>query len=334
MGKRCLATDHETKGRDTSIAPTTKHNMISLFALLLAVGCALARNPVVISPRNATLNAGDTIIIEWGKANTGFVNIDLVGLVLGQQPLLIAHGVPATQQSYSWKVPEVLRTAVGYQVRVWGTSPPAPGETEGISELFTVFNNIPKAINAFKVLSPSKEQPCIAGKKCMISWDFPQDGKEPAFVHINLFQAGNQNPLVHIGDAAAADKSFVWEVPANAAYMEKKGLYVSVSGAGTPVNGPAFSNEMGANSYSWEFGNAAPVAGAFGQAGVQEAGDNNQFKAQEVEDVETQTITVTTGTTTIKTTVTESNAAAGMASSSSFSQAFWFLVVPLLVLLF
>jgi len=171
----------------------------------------------------------------------------------------------------------------------------------------------------------------------MITWDYPDTINGPADVHLRLFEAGNPNPLVHIGDARASEKSFLWNVPDKAPYLEKNGLYVSVSGAGTPAIGPGFGNRMGANSGPFNLAAAAGTAdaGAFGQAGAgvpQE--DNNEFKQQQVEDIETDTVTVTTNTVTIKTTITESNAAAGMASSGSSSHAFWFLVLPLLVLLF
>lgn len=224
--------------------------------------------------------------------------------------------------------PHVLLTAVGYKVRVWGSAPPRPGEQQGVSEMFTVFNNIPKAINAFKVLTPNGEQPCRAGKSCQISWNFPDTIEGPDYVHIRLFEAGNSKPLAHIADVPASMKSYSWDVPADAPFMDKKGLYVSVSGEGTPISGPGFSNPMGGNGPV--FGIVARDDSAQAQAGLKEG----EFKEQEVQDVETDTVTVTTGTTTIKTTVTESNAAAGMASSSATSQAFWFLVIPLLVLLF
>jgi len=310
--------------------------MLHLLAILLAISCAMAsRNPVVISPKNGTINAGDNIVIQWANATTGFVNIDVVSAFseVLMVPLVIALGVPAVQMSYSWKVPEILRTAVGYQVRVWGSATPKPDDQFGLSPMFTVFNNIPKAINAFKVLSPNGDSPCLIGKPCEIKWDFPETINGPAYVHIRLFKAGSQSPLAEIAEVPAAQKSYTWQVPENASYMNEKGLYVSVSGAGTPPSGPGFSNGMGANGPV--FGIAShDASGPAGQAGAQGDSNNNEFNEQAVQEVETVTHTTTTGTTTVRTSVTESNAAAGLSAAGQSSQAIWFLVVPLLVLLF
>jgi hypothetical protein len=309
--------------------------MMNIIAFLLAIGCALAsRNPVVLSPNNGTVAAGDTVVIRWANATTGFVNIDVESTFseVLRSPLIIALGVPATQKSFSWKVPDILRTAVGYQVRVWGSAPPKAGDKFGVSPMFTVFNNIPKAINAFKVLSPNGEQPCEVGKPCEIKWDFPDTINGPAYVHIRLFKAGHQSPLADIAEVPAAQKSYTWQVPENAPYMHEKGLYVSVSGAGTPPSGPGFSNEMGGNGQA--FGFASPDAA--GQPGAQgnNSNNSNEFNEQAVQDIDTVTVTATTGTTTVRTTVTENNAAAAFSAAGSSIQAVWFLLVPLLVLLF
>lgn len=306
--------------------------MIRVFvtALLFAAAALCSRNPKIVTPKNSTYSAGDEILIQWSDATTGFVNIDLVNdfSEVLTAPVVVALGVPASQKSYSWKVPPYLKTAVGYRVRVWGSSAPQAGESLGSSSLFTIFNNIPQAINAFKVLSPSGEEPCVFGKPCTIKWDLPDTINGPAFVHINLFEAGNPNVLQEIAHVPTAQKSFVWNVPADGSLLNKK-LYVSVSGAGTPPAGPGFSNEMGANGQSFAVLSESPAVAGQGSAA---AAADGQFNEQAVLDTETVTVTTTTGTTTIFSTVTDNGAAAIRAATSASYAVL--VVIPLLALLF
>lgn len=307
--------------------------MMLITAFLMAASALAMRNPVVKNVSNSTYSAGQEVTIEWSNASTGFINIDLVNQfaeVLGA-PIPVALGVPAAQGKYVWKVPESLRTAVGYKLRVWGQSPPKPEDSLGQSPMFTVFNNVPQAINQFKVLSPSAKEVCAVGKPCKISWDYPDTINGPAYVHIRLFKAGNPNPLYEIDNVPAAQKSYTWDVP-NDGKLLNEGLYVSVSGAGTPPQGPGFANDMGANGLPFAIAKELPAAP---QLGAQGSNQEQSFEEQAITDTLTSTVTVTTGTTTVLSTVTESNAAvARLPSTGSLASYAVLMVVPALVMLF
>lgn len=233
-----------------------------LASLILAAAAVSAINPAVEAPFNMTYNAGNTVDIKWVSADTGFINIDLVDLdsKILQFPMAIAHGVPSESGKYSWKVPASLKSASGYQVRVWGTQQPAPGaKGEGLSPMFTILNTIPQAVNQFTVLSPSKQQPCAAGSVCKIAWDFPQDAHMyPAMVDIALYRVGQLEPIQMIATVDSTTKSYEWTVPADYASLGND-VYISVSGQGQPPAGPSMSNEMAGNSQAFVIQQTPPA---------------------------------------------------------------------------
>lgn len=303
---------------------------IAVFAALAAIATANSgRNPVVLSIKNGTYSAGEEIIIKWANATTGFLNIDLVNEFseVLKDPVTIALGVPASDNQYAWKVPDFLRTAVGYKIRVWGQAPPNPLEKSnlGSSASFTIFNNVPQAVNTFKVLTPNSKQVCAVGQPCQITWDYPQTINGPAYVHIQLFKAGNPNPVFKIDDVPAELKAYTWNVPNDPALINE-GLYVSVSGAGTPPAGPGFSNEMGANGQPFAIAAELPPAN-----NAQQGSQKGDFEEQAINETITETSTVITGTTTVFSTVSTDSGAVAVASRSSLAAV---LIVPLLVLLF
>jgi hypothetical protein len=228
-------------------------------ALMLAT-TVLAANPHVFAPNNMTYQAGEVMEIKWGETNVGFVNIDLVDIYSDvlQFPIMIAAGVPAANGKYSWKIPSNLKTAAGYSLRVWGNQAPAQSG-EGTSNMFTILNNIPNAVNTFTVTSPNKDSPCAAGSQCVVSWDYPLTGNYPAAVDIALYSVGSPNPLLNIATVSAAQKSYTWNVPSDANLLGAN-VYVGVSGSGSPLAGPGMSNDMGANSQAFVVSQASAAA--------------------------------------------------------------------------
>jgi len=228
----------------------------TLISLLLTI--ASAKNPSVLSPKGMTYNAGDVVEIQWSKdCDTGSVNIDLVDTSkkIITYPIVIASGVSTESGKYSWKVPSELKSASGYQIRVWGTHQPAVNESEGVSQKFTVLNTLPNAINTFTVISPSKNSPCVAGKLCSIAWNYPEAGMYPAMVDIAIYRVGSVEPIMNIATVSSSLKCYNWAVP-NDANLLSNDVYVSVSGQGQPVVGPSQSNNMGGNSEAFH---VAPV---------------------------------------------------------------------------
>jgi len=237
--------------------------ILSAAASILFAAAALASNPKVLSPNNMTYSAGDVVEIRWevDTGLTGFLNIDLVDVYSDvlQFPMTIASGVPSEAGKYSWKVPSELKTAAGYNVRVWGTQPPNTdgGAKNGISSSFTILNALPNAVTTFTVVTPSKDKPCLAGTTCYITWDYPRDSMHPAAVDIALYRVGNPTPMMHIATVESSLKSYSWHVPEDAHAMGGD-VYISVSGQGMPIAGPAMGNEMGGNSRAFLIGAQPP----------------------------------------------------------------------------
>lgn len=219
----------------------------SLVPLIFAALAYAEKNPTVVSPQAMTYSAGDEMEIKWDGAETGFVNLDIVGEngVL-PFPMAIAAGVPAKEGSYKWKIPTELKSATNYHVRVWGDHQPT-GAQDGMSNKFTIVNDIPNAVNTFLVQAPNTKNPCYAGKACEIKWDFSQNGMYPAMVDIALYKVGQPEPVSHLATVSSSLKSYTWQVPDDAALMNDQ-MYISVSGSGAPLAGPGMSNDMGGNS--------------------------------------------------------------------------------------
>lgn len=215
--------------------------------LALAALAAAEKNPTVVSPQAITYNAGEVMEIKWDGAETGFVNLDVVGEngVL-PFPMMIAAGVPAKAGSYKWQIPAELKSASNYLVRVWGDHQPT-GPSDGLSNKFTVVNDVPNAVNTFLVQSPNAKNPCYAGKPCEIKWNYSQNGMYPAMVDLALYKVGHPEPIAHIGTVSSSLKGYTWNVPEDANLMSGE-VYISVSGSGVPLAGPGMSNDMGGNS--------------------------------------------------------------------------------------
>lgn len=225
---------------------------LSLYASLIFAAAVAALNPKVVSPGPMTYNAGSVVDIKWEGGDTGFVNIDLVAedAKVLQFPLAIASGIDSAAGHYSWKVPESLKSSVGYHVRVWGSHQPSAESTEGQSPKFTVLNTIPNAVNTFTILTPNKERPCAAGTMCKITWDFPAMSMYPAQVNIDLVKVGQTEPLERIATVDSSLKSYDWLVPPSYASLGSD-VYISVSGEGQPPAGPTMNNDMGGNSQAF-----------------------------------------------------------------------------------
>lgn len=232
-------------------------NVLTSIIFAAAVG---AMNPKVSNPQNMTYQAGSKVDIHWESAETGFVNIDLVDAdsnVL-QFPLAIASGVNAEAGKFTWEVPATLKSANGYQIRVWGSHQPTAQAGEGVSQMFTILNTLPNAVTAFTVVTPNKDKPCAAGTTCRITWDFPPTANYPAFVHINLYKVGQTEPITQIATVESSFKIFDWVIPQNFAEMGSD-LYISVSGEGMPQVGPTMANSMGGNSHAFAMQPVPPV---------------------------------------------------------------------------
>lgn len=230
-------------------------NFLFLLPLILATLSSAARNPaqlknpVVVAPQNGTYNAGDIVEIKWKDATTGFVNIQLVNdfTEVLNNPLTIALGVPAGEGKYSWKVPASLRTATGYHVIVWGVKPSAGQEKSGQTSTFTIVNNIPQAVNTFKVLSPNADKRCAVNAPCVITWDFPEHmDQRPAYVHVRMFKGDSQTPALYIAQVPADQKTYTWNVP-NEKGLLAEDMYISVSSESSPPAGPGLGDNNGGN---------------------------------------------------------------------------------------
>jgi hypothetical protein len=228
--------------------------IIAAVASTLAVVYGYNENPVVQSPKNMTYNAGMKIPITWKEATTGHVNIDLVNMYRNvlDTPYSIAFGVPAAEGKYMWEVPADLKTAVGYQVRVWGSFQPKSIDSYGNSALFTVFNDLPQAVNNFKVTSPSKANPCRIDGPCKITWDFPKTINPPADVDVVLYKIGDPLPVAKLATVKASDKEYVWNVPADMNLLELGPVFISVDGSGVAHEAPKMASNMGANSEAFK----------------------------------------------------------------------------------
>lgn len=225
-----------------------------LFMGLIPLSMASLPNPIVTNPKNMTYSAGTTISIQWHDASTGFVNIDLVNPfngVLPSQPWPIAAGVPGNQNSFDWVIPSALKTAVGYRIRVWGsTQPQIHDAPRGVSEAFTIYNNIPCAVTGFTILTPSHDHPCAINHPCRITWDFPTNSNNyPADVNIALYRVGQPQALVNIATVSSSKKEYTWQVPNDSSLLDAGNVVISVwGGSGVPPLGPKQSTNEGANS--------------------------------------------------------------------------------------
>lgn len=267
-------------------------SLLAALATTLAVVYASNENPVVQSPKNMTYNAGMKIPVTWDKATTGYVNIDLVNLYRNvlDTPYSIAIAVPGQQGKFEWEIPADLKSAVGYQVRVWGAYQPKSMDNFGNSDLFTIFNDIPNAVNNFIVTSPSKCSPCRVGTPCKITWDYPKTVNAPADVDIVLYQVGDQVPLQKLATVKASDKQFVWDVPADSALLKNGNVFISVDGSGVPHEVPKMASNMGANSEAFAIGAAipAPVESAEQKAAREQAEKEAEEKKQKEADDEAE----------------------------------------------
>jgi hypothetical protein len=267
------------------------------FVLLAAIVATSAyagrtgmRNPVVISPKNGTYNAGDSVEIKWANATTGFVNIQLVNdfpEVL-QSAYTIALGVPAVDGKYTWKVPSSLRTAAGYKIIVWGVKPSDNLEKSGQTNSFTIINNVPNAVNTFKVLTPNSEKQCAVGAPCVITWDYPDHFEQrPAYVHVRLFKGESLVPAMYIAQVPADQKTFTWNVP-NDKTLLGPDMYISVSSDASPAAGPGLGDNMGGNGQTFK------MEPSFSAVSV-------SYESSSSQEVETETVKATA---TVKKTIT------------------------------
>jgi hypothetical protein len=212
------------------------------------------KNPVIIAPTNGTYNAGDSVEIRWVNATTGFVNIQLVNdfSEVLSSPFTIALGVPAADGRYVWKVPSSLRTAAGYKVIIWGIKPSDNLEKSGQTASFTIINNIPNAVNTFKVLTPNADKQCAVGAPCVITWDYPQHlDPRPAYVHVRIFKGDSLVPSMYIAQVPADQKTYTWNVPNDKGLLGPD-MYVSVSADASPAAGPGLGDNMGGNGQTFK----------------------------------------------------------------------------------
>lgn len=229
------------------------NTLVIIFSILSAI-CAASNlpNPQVLEPKNMTYNAGMTIPIKWSGAKTGFVNIDVINVYRDvlSRPVTIASGVPADKGIFQWKIPSILKTAVGYKIRVWGAYQPEKSDLEGVSQMFTVFNDIPDAVNNFIVLTPNSKKPCAVNYPCMITWDYPETIDPPNQVHLGLYRVGDSKPAYKIATVNAAEKSFKWQVPNDPTLLQGN-VFIAVDGSGVAPAGPKMASSMGANSQAF-----------------------------------------------------------------------------------
>jgi hypothetical protein len=222
------------------------------------------RNPVVIAPTEGTFNAGDNVEIKWTDATTGFVNIQLVNEspdVLSS-PFTIALGVPAVAGKYVWKVPSSLKSASRYRIIVWGIRPSDNLEKSALNGGFTIVNNIPNAVNTFRVLTPNANKQCAVGGPCTISWDYPDfSDSRPAYVHVRLFKGDNTVPSMYIAHVPADQKSYTWNVPNDQSLLGPD-MYISVSAEGSPAAGPGIGDNMGGNGEKFKMDPSYSAASA------------------------------------------------------------------------
>lgn len=253
-------------------------NFAAIIAFI-AVAVGADPNPIVSAPLSLSYNAGDKMLIEWDKASTGTVNVDLVSdkSDVLPYPMTIASGLLAENGKFEWTIPNTLKSANGYRVRVWGTHQPSANDEEGQSKSFKLLNTDPAAVNTFTVTSPNNNTPCNVGSDCQITWDFNTNSVYPAMVDIGLYRVGSAFPIEHIATVDSSSKSFTWKVPANSQLLTED-MYISVSGQGIPLAGPGMSNDMGGNSKSFRF--APEKSQVFEKQSVDE-NENKEKSAEE-----------------------------------------------------
>ncbi len=234
--------------------------IVAAVASTLAVVYGYNENPSVASPKNMTYNAGMKIPITWKDSSTGYVNIDLINMYRNvlEQPYNIAVGVPAKEGKFEWTIPADLKTAVGYQIRVWGAYQPKSVDSFGNSAMFTIFNDIPNAVNNFIVTSPNKASPCRIGEACKITWDYPTTINAPLDVDVVLYAVGNPVPLQKLATVRASDKQFTWDVPADSTLLKAGNVFISVDGSGIPHEAPKMASNMGANTEAFQVSTPLP----------------------------------------------------------------------------
>jgi hypothetical protein len=182
--------------------------------------------------------------------------------------------VPNAAGKYNWDIPTNLKNASSCQIRVWGDHQPTC-VSDGMSPQFSIVNDIPNAVTQFVVLSTSSQQPCEAGKKCAITWDYNPHAVYPASVSIDLYQVGSKAPVQHIATVSSRLKQYEWNVPKDAA-LTKGQFYISVNGQGVPLPGPGQGNDMGANSAAFAIQEPKPEE--------QEKNDKKDTKQQKIKD--------------------------------------------------
>ena len=260
----------------------------------------------------------------------GFVNIQLVNDApeVLSSPFTIALGVPAIDGRYMWKVPASLKTSGSYRVIVWGIKPSSNLEKSGQTVSFTIINNIPNAVNTFRVLTPNANRQCAVGSPCVISWDFPEyHDQRPAYVHVRLFKEGASVPSVYIAHVPADQKTFTWNVP-NDASLLGPGMYISVSAEGSPTPGPGQGDDMGGNGqlFKMEPSSAFTAFSAFSAATVSASESESSTQEPETETVK--------ATATVKKTITakvkkQCNAATSNNNMPAAALIFALVAVPL-----
>jgi len=257
-----------------------------MFFLLLNFFSAFvfAKNPNVRSPGPMTYTAGKPMEVAWDDGDTGYVNIDLVqdDPSILAFPMMIAS-VPREAGKYSFTLPESLKSAGKYHIRVWGDQQPQSGSS-CISAPFTVLNVAPEAINSFTVTSPNKSNPCVADKVCKIAWDYPPNGMHPAMVDVSLYRVGNPYAIEHIGTFDSSVKSANWVVPHDSS-IRQSDVYISVSGKGQPDVGPQQTTDMGGNSQAFIIAEPGSVSHQDASSDVQGQGHSKkEDKKDEKED--------------------------------------------------
>lgn len=199
-------------------------SILTVAANILALALAYNLNPTVLIPKSACdgkISAGQKIPITWAGAETSHLNIDLVNKdhpYLLEGPFSIALGVSAEAGEFIWQVPEGLPTGEGFQFRVWGAEVPAPNSDLGISPKFTIVNDV-------LVKAPSS---CQADRPCKVTWEVPANKeKQDAKVDLNLYRVGETKPLAKLATVNAADREFIWSVPADQRLEEAGPVYIA-----------------------------------------------------------------------------------------------------------
>jgi len=205
---------------------------LSLLALVAAF-----KNPKV--KMDSTVHkTGDALEICWtaDESTTGTLNIDLVAEdpQCLAYPFEIAHGVETKAGSYVWSIPDFLRSC-RYQVRVWGSVPPAQDDEDGQSKSFDILNTNKDAPTGLVVATPD-EKSCHVGGTCLVQWNFSNMYNHPADVTVALYQEGQDWPIAYVGTFPAEQRQVEWvmpsTIPTGKCYFVVGGNDLSKAGAG------------------------------------------------------------------------------------------------------